>query len=260
MRSFRYIPLIFALMCLVSLFFLLIQPEQEDSMYLDQPLMGISSRQDNIWTLPSSAQWNTTSDYFTSSSQQSTYTPTPQRSTTYSTAHQHTAPAIYQTSNHSMQHIGGGNTALSMQHFNVFHPNQSANHSTFSNTIQYQAVQPSQHTSDVSKALAMSQSSAAMSRVAMKTTTNAVLATSQAPVAHVSQMAITTFDANYSVNGIRNKMAADDPFGGGDIGGTPNPIEPGQDLPLGDTPILFILLMALSYMAYVRFHQAQAKS
>ena len=146
-----------------------------------------------------------------------------------------------------MTQFGSGYDLLPAQHFNVFHHNQNANQSTFSNTIQYHTAQSVGQT-DISKAMAMASQSAPAPRHAMS---RSAKAPTIALVAQVTPMAITTFDANYNIN--NRKASDDDPFGGGDIGGVENPDEP--NMPLGDVPILFILLMAIGYIAFIHHKQ-----
>lgn len=234
-------------MCMISLFFLQTWQE-EDSVYLDQPIYGWGTQQSDSWLL-NTTKWNSTSNYFMSDHTSPHYgnNVSSQISNTQFHSPTTSSSSLYLTSDKSMTQFGSGYDLLPAQHFNVFHHNQNANQSTFSNTIQYHTAQSVGQT-DISKAMAMASQSAPAPRHAMS---RSAKAPTIALVAQVTPMAITTFDANYNIN--NRKASDDDPFGGGDIGGVENPDEP--NMPLGDVPILFILLMAIGYIAFIHHKQ-----
>ena len=151
-----------------------------------------------------------------------------------------------------MTQFGSGYDLQPAQHFNVFHHNRNTNQSTFSNSIQYHTAQSTGH-ADMSKAMAIASQTASAPRRAMQAMSKPITTTAVTPTAQIAPMATTTFDANYSINGISNRKSSD-PFDGG-IGGIQNPIEPGTELPLGDTPIIYICLLALGYVIMIRYRK-----
>ena len=233
-------------MCMISLFFLQTWQE-EDSVYLDQPIYGWGAKQGDSW-LPTVTEWNSTSDYLISDQivpDHGNYVS--QSSNTQFYAPITSSSGLYQISDKSMTQFGSGYDLIPAQHFNVFHHNQNAHQSTFSNSIQYHTAQSTERT-DISKAIAIASQSAPAPRRAMSKSTMSATVSSTAQVA---SMATTTFDANYNIN--NRKASDDDPFGGGDIGGVENPDEP--NMPLGDAPILFILLLAIGYITFTHYKQ-----
>ena len=256
MRSFRYIPFVIALMCLVSLFFL--QTWQvEDSVYLDQPIHGLGAQKGDSW-LPTATKWNSTSDYFMSNhttTNNGNYV-TSQSSKTQFHPTNTSSSGLYQTSNKSMTQFGSGYDLLPAQHFNVFHHNKNANQSTFSNSIQYHTAQSTGQV-NMSKVTAMASQSATTPRRTMQAMSKPITTTAITPAAQIAPLATTTFDANYSINGISNRKSSD-PFVG-NIGDIPNPIEPGvnpgTELPLGDTPIIYMCLLAFGYIVIVHYRK-----
>ena len=253
MKTFRYIPVIFALMCLISLFFLQTWKE-EDSVYLDQPVYGLGAQKGDSW-LPTTTKWNSTSDYFISNHTTPYYgnNVSSLSSNTLFHSPNTSSSGLYQTSNKLMTQFGSGYDLQPAQHFNVFHHNQNTNQSTFSNSIQYHTAQSIGHT-DMSKAMAMASQVTSAPRRAMKANSKPITTTAVTPTAQVAPMATTTFDANYSINGISNRKSSD-PFGGS-IEGIPNPIEPGDtELPLGDTPIIYICLLVFGYVIIIHYRK-----
>lgn len=245
-------------MCLISLFFLQTWQEEEDSVYLDQPIYGWGTQQSDSWLL-NTTKWNSTSDYFMSNhaAPHSGSNISSQSSNTQ--FHSPTTPSsgLYQTSDKSMTQFGSGYDLQPAQHFNVFHHNRNTNQSTFSNSIQYHTAQSTGH-ADMSKAMAIASQTASAPRRAKQAMSKPITTTAVTPTAQIAPMATTTFDANYSINGINNRKSSD-PFGGG-IEDIPNPIEPGTQLPIGDTPIIYICLLAFGYVIMIHYRKRKTQT
>lgn len=245
-------------MCLISLFFLQTWQEEEDSVYLDQPIYGLGAQKGDSWLL-NTTKWNSTSDYFMSNhaAPHSGSNISSQSSNTQ--FHSPTTPSsgLYQTSDKSMTQFGSGYELQPAQHFNVFHHNRNTNQSTFSNSIQYHTAQSTGH-ADMSKAMAIASQTVPTARRTMQAMSKPITTTAVTPTAQIAPMATTTFDANYSINGINNRKSSD-PFGGG-IEDIPNPIEPGTQLPIGDTPIIYICLLAFGYVIMIRYRKRNTQT
>ena len=245
-------------MCLISLFFLQTWQEEEDSVYLDQPIYGLGAQKGDSWLL-NTTKWNSTSDYFMSNhvAPHSGSNISSQSSNTQ--FHSSTTPSsgLYQTSDKSMTQFGSGYDLQPAQHFNVFHHNRNTNQSTFSNSIQYHTAQSTGH-ADMSKAMAIASQTVPTARRTMQAMSKPITTTAITPTAQVAPMATTTFDANYSINGISNRKSSD-PFDGS-IGNIPNPIEPGTQLPIGDTPIIYICLLAFGYVIMIHYRKRKTQT
>ena len=234
-------------MCMISLFFLQTWQE-EDSIYLDQPIYGLGAQKGDSW-LPTASKWNSTTDYFTSHYMVPSYGNHVSLQSSNTPFHSPTTSSygLYQTSDKSVTQFGSGYDLLSAQHFDIFHYNKNETQSASSNLIQH--TSPSTKQTDVSKAVAMVSQSAPTPRHAISS--RSAISTTVSPIAQVAPMAITTFDADYSIN--NKKKTDDDPFGGGDIGGVENPDEP--NMPLGDTPIIYMCLLAFGYIVIVHYRK-----
>ena len=245
-------------MCLISLFFLQTWQEEEDSVYLDQPIYGWGTQQSDSWLL-NTTKWNSTSDYFMSNhaAPHSGSNISSQSSNTQFHSPVASSSGLYQTSDKSMTQFGSGYDLQPAQHFNVFHHNRNTNQSTFSNSIQYHTAQSTGH-ADMSKAMAIASQTASAPRRAKQAMSKPITTTAVTPTAQVAPMATTTFDANYSINGISNRKSSD-PFGGS-IEDIPNPIEPGTQLPIGDTPIIYICLLALGYIIMIHYRKRKTQT
>ena len=237
MKLKTYIPLIVISVCIVAIFWGLekiVMPQQEE---VKTTLVTNNHPQNTLVDVTPAIS--------------SSYTPH------YTTEHDYTTPADYTRSlavpmrttsmkkYHSSAAIYQEVGMVSYQHD---YPNPTTNYShTYAQTASQQniwqknnnnaAVLQNQYVAPLSVASAPAKAQGIPSLASA----NRLSSTAVAP------LAVTTYDENYSINSgiskITNRRNSSDPFGGGTL--PENPIEPGT--PVGDVPVLMMILLALIY-------------
>ena len=247
MRTLRYIPLIITTLCLLSLLFIQIWHIEEDSIYLDNTGVARYRQADEI-KFPTQ-QWRTTSDYFMKSKEAGQHSHTQNPTNIFytpSTTSSHTQ--IARTSDAEWNTFGGGFQYPMDQQVNRFTQGNTTNGSLITYHKANNANNNSQATADINKATSSLQIASASKL------TSTVYQTAFIKMPTVTPMAVTTFDANYKPFDSNLKLAMDDPFGGEDVEGTPNPDEPG--LPLGDMPWALLAILTTIYVGICKKKQS----
>ena len=237
MKLKTYIPLIVISVCLVAIFWGLekiVMPQQEEvkttlvtNNHPQNTLVDVTPAISSSYTPHYTAEhdYTTPADYTKSLA-------VPMRTT--SMKKYHSSAAIYQE--------------VGMVGYQHDYPNPTTNYShTYAQTASQQniwqknndnaAVLQNQYVAPLSVASAPAKAQGIPSLASA----NRLSSTAVAP------LAVTTYDENYSINSgiskITNRRNSGDPFGGGTL--PENPIEPGT--PVGDVPVLMMILLALIY-------------
>lgn len=234
MKLTRYIPILLILICTISIS-TIHHLTEEDNPYTTT-ISYLQSESNTLWQ--QDYTWKSVN--YTSK----TYTP----ATSYSAStHQHPhstifVPSLHMTNDALTNSFGGG-------FYHIPINNRWTNHSTseLSLTNTYSHPSSSQHaTTQQPLALASPTYHATpLQQTSMRQAPSIAVASSSVP-----QMATTTYDPDYVVGSISNRaQASDNPFIDGEL-----PDNPEEPMPLGDIPLVFMIILSVFY-AYFRLHK-----
>ena len=238
MKLKTYIPLIVISVCLVAIFWGLekiVMPQQEEvkttlvtNNHPQNTLVDVTPAISSSYTPHYTAEhdYTTPADYTRSLA-------VPMRTT--SMKKYHSSAAIYQE--------------VGMVGYQHDYPNPTTNYSrTYAQTASQQNIW--QNNNNNNAAVLQNQYVAPLSVTSAPAKTQGIrslVSANRLSSTAVAPLAVTTYDENYSINSgiskITNRRNSDDPFGGGTL--PENPIEPGT--PVGDVPVLMMILLALIY-------------
>ena len=234
MKLTRYIPILLILICTISIS-TIHHLTEEDNPYTTT-ISYLQSESNTLWQ--QNYVWKSVN--MTSR----TYTPTISYTTS---AHQHPhstifVPSLHMTNDALTNSFGGG-------FYHIPINNRWTNHSTSEVSLKNITSHPSssQHaTTQQPLALASPTYHAApLQQTNMRQAPSIAVASSSVP-----QMATTTYDPDYVVGSISNRaQASDNPFIDGEL-----PDNPEEPMPLGDIPLVFMIILSASY-GYSRLHK-----